>query len=63
MEAYIIDARIALIGFPSVGKSSLLSKITKTKSEVANYAFTTLTSVPVRLNKREFWIVATTNIL
>ncbi|KAJ8102569.1 P-loop containing nucleoside triphosphate hydrolase protein [Lipomyces tetrasporus] len=40
------DARIALIGFPSVGKSSLLSKITKTKSEVANYAFTTLTSVP-----------------
>ncbi|KAK9467438.1 P-loop containing nucleoside triphosphate hydrolase protein [Lipomyces arxii] len=40
------DARIALIGFPSVGKSSLLSKITKTKSEVASYAFTTLTSVP-----------------
>lgn len=40
------DARVALIGFPSVGKSSLLSKITKTKSEVAQYAFTTLTSVP-----------------
>lgn len=39
-------ARVALIGFPSVGKSSLLSKITKTKSEVAQYAFTTLTSVP-----------------
>jgi small GTP-binding protein len=40
------DARVALIGFPSVGKSSLLSKVTKTKSEVAQYAFTTLTSVP-----------------
>lgn len=40
------DARVALIGFPSVGKSSFLSKITKTKSEVASYAFTTLTSVP-----------------
>ncbi|KAH3685953.1 hypothetical protein WICPIJ_003075 [Wickerhamomyces pijperi] len=40
------NARVVLIGFPSVGKSSFLSKITKTKSEVANYAFTTLTSVP-----------------
>jgi small GTP-binding protein len=40
------DARVALIGFPSVGKSSLLGNITKTKSEVAQYAFTTLTSVP-----------------
>ncbi|ODQ63696.1 P-loop containing nucleoside triphosphate hydrolase protein [Nadsonia fulvescens var. elongata DSM 6958] len=45
------DARVALIGFPSVGKSSLLSKITKTKSEIANYAFTTLTSVPGVLEK------------
>ena len=43
-------ARVALIGFPSVGKSSLLSKITRTKSEVASYAFTTLTSVPGVLN-------------
>lgn len=40
------DARVVLIGFPSVGKSSFLNKITKTKSEIAHYAFTTLTSVP-----------------
>lgn len=40
------DARVCLIGYPSVGKSSFLSKVTKTKSEAASYEFTTLTSVP-----------------
>lgn len=40
------DCRVCLIGFPSVGKSTLLSKMTKTKSEVAAYEYTTLTAIP-----------------
>lgn len=39
------NARVALIGYPSVGKSSMLSKLTKTESEAADYAFTTLTTI------------------
>lgn len=39
-------ARIAMIGFPSVGKSSILEHITETESETAAYEFTTLTCIP-----------------
>lgn len=40
------DARIAMIGFPSVGKSSILNLLTETESEAAAYEFTTLTCIP-----------------
>jgi len=40
------SARIALIGFPSVGKSTLLSELTDTESEQASFEFTTLTCIP-----------------
>mmetsp|Transcript_40792 Transcript_40792/g.105537 ORF Transcript_40792/g.105537 Transcript_40792/m.105537 type:complete len:414 (-) Transcript_40792:62-1303(-) len=40
------DSRIALIGFPSVGKSSLLTALTGVQSEAAAYEFTTLTCIP-----------------
>jgi len=40
------DARVGFIGFPSVGKSTLLSNLAGVYSEVAAYEFTTLTTVP-----------------
>ncbi|RHY73050.1 hypothetical protein DYB30_000674 [Aphanomyces astaci] len=43
------DGRVALIGFPSVGKSTLLSQLTDTVSETNAVEFTTLTCIPGNL--------------
>jgi len=46
------DTRVGLVGFPSVGKSTLLTTLTGTFSEAASYEFTTLTAIPGTLKYR-----------
>ncbi|WP_461863930.1 OBG GTPase family GTP-binding protein [Thermococcus sp.] len=49
-------AQIVLVGFPNVGKSSLLTKLTNADVDIANYPFTTVEPIPGMMNHKDVQI-------
>lgn len=53
-------ADVGLVGYPSVGKSNIISRVSAAKPEIAAYHFTTLTPVlgVVRLSEEQSFVLA-----
>ncbi|GAB6101146.1 GTP-binding protein [Thermococcus atlanticus] len=49
-------AQIVLVGFPNVGKSSLLTKLTNADVDIANYPFTTVEPIPGMMHHKDVQI-------